>query len=170
MTPPVSKTTSKTEKSGATLGGTEVRAVTPCVRYPHVSKQRDMSRGQSTDAVVYLGWHVLTYKAVNGPNRQRRSAGWACWTVVARPSTLGLRRLVRPGSFRIRRRGWAPPRPTADLRTKILDFRGFDSSIIVVLRGGILMCMGSFPEMLSQAILVGILLVGRFALTPPLPP
>ena len=47
----------------------------------------------------------------------------------------------------------------ADLRTKILDFGGFDSSIISVLRGGILMSMGSLPEILSQAILAGIILV-----------
>ena len=39
---------------------------------------------------------------------------------------------------------------TANLRTKILDFRGFDPSIISVLRGGILMF-----------ILAGIILVGR---------
>ena len=37
---------------------------------------------------------------------------------------------------------------TANLRTKILDFRGFDSSIILRLRGGILMSIGSFPESL----------------------
>ena len=50
---------------------------------------------------------------------------------------------------------------TANLRTKILDFRGFDSSIILIIRGGILMTIGDFPENLSQAILAGIMLVGR---------
>ena len=40
-----------------------------------------------------------------------------------------------------------------------MDFRGFESSII--LRGEILMSIGDFPESLSQAILVGIILVGR---------
>ena len=49
----------------------------------------------------------------------------------------------------------------ANLRTKILDFRGFDSSRILILRGGILMSIGNFPEILSQRILVGIILVGR---------
>ena len=40
---------------------------------------------------------------------------------------------------------------TANLRTKILDVRGFDSSIILVLRVGTLMSMGSFPKpILSQ--------------------
>ena len=36
-----------------------------------------------------------------------------------------------------------------------------DSSIILILRGGIPRPIGDFPEILSQAILVGIMLVGR---------
>ena len=51
--------------------------------------------------------------------------------------------------------------PTANLRTKTLDFRGFDSSIISIVRGGIPSPIGIFPESLSQAILAGITLVGR---------
>ena len=50
---------------------------------------------------------------------------------------------------------------TANLRTKILDLRGFDSSIILVLRGGMLMSIREFTEILSQQILVGMILVGR---------
>ena len=50
---------------------------------------------------------------------------------------------------------------TAHLRTNIMDFRGFDSSIILILRGGIPRPIGDFPESLSQAILVGIMLVER---------
>ena len=50
---------------------------------------------------------------------------------------------------------------TANLPTKILDSRGFDSSIILILRGGILMPIGNLLEMLSQGILVGIILVIR---------
>ena len=42
---------------------------------------------------------------------------------------------------------------TANLRTKILGFRGFDSSIILILRGATLMFVGDLPESLSQAIL-----------------
>ena len=42
-----------------------------------------------------------------------------------------------------------------------MDVRGLDSSIILILRGGILMSIGDFPESLSQSILVGIMLVGR---------
>ena len=34
----------------------------------------------------------------------------------------------------------------ANLRTNPKDFRGFDSRIILILRGGILMSMGDFPE------------------------
>ena len=56
----------------------------------------------------------------------------------------------------------------ANLRTStnIVDFRGFDSSGILILRGGIVLSTGSgsigdFPESLSQQILVGIILVGR---------
>ena len=62
--------------------------------------------------------------------------------------------------------GQAPPEcrehsRTADLRTKILDLRGFDPGRILFLMGGILMSVGNFPEGLSQHILVGIILVGR---------
>ena len=52
-------------------------------------------------------------------------------------------------------------RNTANLRTKILDFGGLDSIRILSSRGGILMSIGGFPESLSQAILVGIILLGR---------
>ena len=52
-------------------------------------------------------------------------------------------------------RGWKPHVPSlgfchivyaANLRTKILDFRGFDSSILFIIRGGMLMSIGSFPD------------------------
>ena len=48
---------------------------------------------------------------------------------------------------------------TANLRTKILDFRGFDSSRILMLRGRIPRPKGNFAESLSQGILVCRLLV-----------
>ena len=53
------------------------------------------------------------------------------------------------------------PLRTPDFRTKILDLRGFDSSIILTLRDGIVMSKGNSPEVLSQAILVWIIVVGR---------
>ena len=49
----------------------------------------------------------------------------------------------------------------ANLCNNTMDFRGFDSSTILILRGGIPRPIGNFPESLSQAILVGIMLVGR---------
>ena len=54
---------------------------------------------------------------------------------------------------------------TPNLPTNIVDFGGFDSSIILFSRGGILMSIGDFPESLSQAMLVGVMLVGRLGLT-----
>ena len=50
---------------------------------------------------------------------------------------------------------------TANPPTNIADFRGFDSSVILILRGGIPRPIGDFPEGLSQAMLVWIMLVGR---------
>ena len=47
------------------------------------------------------------------------------------------------------------------VRTEILDFAGFDSSRILVLRGGIPRHTGNFPESVSQQILAGIISVGR---------
>ena len=44
-----------------------------------------------------------------------------------------------------------PHRLTANLRTKILDFRGLDSSRTLMLRGGILMSTGNVLESLSYS-------------------
>ena len=54
---------------------------------------------------------------------------------------------------------------TANLRTEILDFSGFDSSIILILRGGIPRPMGNIPEFSSPGILVGTILAGIFGLS-----
>ena len=43
---------------------------------------------------------------------------------------------------------------------------GFESSIIFIIRGAILMSIGDFLESLSQAMLVGIMLVGRLCVFP----
>ena len=70
----------------------------------------------------------------------------------------------RPGPQRARRLasiGRSGPRITANLRTKILDFRGFYSNIILISRGGILMSAGISPEIMSQQIIVWRILVGR---------
>ena len=50
---------------------------------------------------------------------------------------------------------------TASPCTTIMDFIGFYSSTILILRGGIPRRKGNFPESLSQAMLVGLILVGR---------
>ena len=63
----------------------------------------------------------------------------------------------------------APPvrssRPTSNLPTNIVDFRGFDSSIILISRGGISRPVGNFPESLSRAMLVGTMLLGRLGVS-----
>ena len=54
----------------------------------------------------------------------------------------------------------------ANLRAKILDFGGFYSSRMMSFRAGIPMSIGNSPEMLSQAILAGIILVvGRLGIS-----
>ena len=50
---------------------------------------------------------------------------------------------------------------TPNLPTNIVSFRGFDSSIRLISRGGIPRPIGDFPESLTRAILVGVMLVGR---------
>ena len=50
---------------------------------------------------------------------------------------------------------------TANIPTNIVDFKGVDSSIILDLRGGIPRPIGNSLECLSQAMLVGTMLVGR---------
>ena len=50
-----------------------------------------------------------------------------------------------------------------NLPTDIVDFRGFDSSTILIERGGILTPKGDLPESLSQAVLVGTMLVYVYA-------
>ena len=50
---------------------------------------------------------------------------------------------------------------TANLRTMILDSRGFDSNILLTLRGGIRMYIGNLPKVLSRRILVWIINLSR---------
>ena len=76
---------------------------------------------------------------------------------VNSPLATGCPRISRPGGACCVDSDYC----TADLRTEILGFRGFHSSIIFRLRGGILMYIGIFPGSLSQAILAGRFLVGR---------
>ena len=55
------------------------------------------------------------------------------------------------------------------VQTETLDFRGFDSSRILILRGGVIVSIGSignFPEVLSQRILDRIICLGRLGVWP----
>ena len=47
------------------------------------------------------------------------------------------------------------------MNIKIMEFRGFDSNIILIERGGIPRPIGISPEMFSQPIFGGIILVER---------
>ena len=60
---------------------------------------------------------------------------------------------------------------TANVPSNIVNFRGFDSSTILIQRGGIPRpgFLGISPESLSQAMLVGTMLVGRLGV-PSVPP
>ena len=49
---------------------------------------------------------------------------------------------------------------TANLRTNLMDFREFGSSITFIMRGGIPRSIGNCPQSLTQAMLVGVMLVG----------
>ena len=64
-------------------------------------------------------------------------------------------------SLVIWRRCAPAPLATPDLPANIVEFRGFDSSIVLILRGGIPRPIGDSPESSSQAMLVGTMLVGR---------
>ena len=55
---------------------------------------------------------------------------------------------------------------TVNPRTNIEGFRGFDSSIMLILRAGIHRPIGDFPETLSQAMQVGVMLVGGLGVFP----
>ena len=59
---------------------------------------------------------------------------------------------------------------TANPRTNIADFRGFASNIILIQRGGILRPIGNFLESLSQAMLVGGMVVERLGVHLTRPP
>ena len=83
-----------------------------------------------------LIWYDLTNILVRQSAELRTAGEWALQGATAGP----------------------PSPPTANLRTKILDFRGFDA------RGGISQPHRDFPESLRQAISVGIILAGRLGL------
>ena len=78
-------------------------------------------------------------------------------------SRIQLARVQREGLKSQRHCSWQPQTTckklsnTANVHTKILGFRGFDSSRISISRGGILLSAGNFPEMLSPRTLAWII-------------
>ena len=50
---------------------------------------------------------------------------------------------------------------TPNLPTNIVGFKGLDPRMMSIQRGGVLTSVGNLPESLSQAMLVGTMLVGR---------
>ena len=86
--------------------------------------------------------------AIQGAPKKPYEAGGVLAGGSARP--------IRPGGEK---------RPISVLRFK--DFRGFDSSRILNSRGGTPRPIGISPEILSQQILVGIILVGRLGVGSP---
>ena len=104
------------------------------------------------------------WEAVHGPQRvdgwrrERLRLSQACR--IASHTTLEIRRALGPDSLIPADQELAAEHVfygQSPCCTKILDFRGFDSSIIISLRGGIFMSIGSFPESLSQQTSAGIL-------------
>ena len=71
--------------------------------------------------------------------------------------------LERDGALRCQLSQKSPTARTPNLHTNIVDFTGLDSSIILISRGGIPRPIGNFPQSLSQAMLVGTMLVGRLS-------
>ena len=100
--------------------------------------------------LIYIYICIYIYIYVFG------EAGVSLRDHVAKPS-FRRRRAFFPGLGRTAAAGRAAP----NLPANIMDFRGFYSTLILILRCGIPRPIGNFPECLSQAILVGIMLVGR---------
>ena len=90
----------------------------------------------------YILLHAIYYRLLSISRRRSPPAGNIRWGRVSGESPR-----LRPIFVRT--------------STKILDFRGFDSSRILILRRGILMSMGSFLQVLNQRIWVGIMLLER---------
>ena len=81
-----------------------------------------------------------------------------------RESSNGDRCIIRTKQLYRFKSSWS----TANLPTNTMDVRVFDSSMILIVRGGISRPTGDFPESWTQAMLLGMILVGRLAVAPPL--
>ena len=87
---------------------------------------------------MYVYVYIHTNKFMNGTNMQRCISGGGVWALGPRLE-----------AWR-----WAGGL-TANPRANIVGFRGFGSSIILILRGTSLRPIGDVLESLSQAMLVG---------------
>ena len=89
-----------------------------------------------------LEYHIRLYELANSPQVRERER---------EQKSVRVRIRVRAGCKMHARLG--DDKSTANLSTTILDFRGFDSSRILIVRGGIPRPVGSFQESLSQGVL-----------------
>ena len=127
--------------------------------YIYIERERDryvsLSLSLSLYIYIYIHLYLCTYGAgrrpVEGLPQPAVTGHWACdgllWAALPRVCHRLRENRARFDATAMHR--------TANLHTKILDFGGIDSSIILILWGGILRSIWDFPESLSQRILVG---------------
>ena len=122
--------------------------------YIYIERERERERQLESGPVLVT---TLPFHASLCPAIQRQEPPSPPPRFGAPEAYLATRPLLRRSLFHIFRyysscflnlgHPWPWPfRPTANLRTKILDFGVFDSSIILVLRVGILIPIGNIPE------------------------
>ena len=106
---------------------------------------------------IYIYTYIHTYTCEG----QARGSDWnrSSWSRATHKNCRGLLALTSPSVCLSLLLSLPLPTPTANLHTKILDFRRFDTIITLIPRGGILISTGNLPEISSQRILVGIILV-----------
>ena len=106
---------------------------------------------------IYIYIYVYVYIRIISFPPLTVVAGWpAGWLAGWLAASLAGGLPGRPGFSRGR---WLVARPTANLRTEILDFRGSDSSRVSIFRGGMLMPIGNLPEMSSPCVILLLLLI-----------
>ena len=126
----------------------------PLPRWALLSKA---SPGGCRCTIVRVLWRLRRLSLFKVFDKQS-TPGKACWNYRER----GIRSYVNVYRIRNDATGYdGTGRDMVNLRTKILDFRGLDSSRILILRGETPRPIGNFQESLSQAILAGIILIGR---------
>ena len=142
-------------------------------QYPSLGARPTRSAQQAEKVLSFLNLSFLQLLTVDETHVESRTCSAILVESLSRlrPRANSTRAACSPpsvpwagirGRWRIRcRTPRRVARGTANLRTTILDFRGFESNIILISRGGILMSMGNSPESSSQQMFVGIIFVGR---------